>query len=333
MIPDLLVRLGIRRMLVERLRSEDRGTGELQDRAKAELIERLRRAPIAKATADANEQHYEVPADLFRLMLGPRLKYSSCYWPSADTTLAQAEDAMLALTCERAEVADGQRILELGCGWGSLTLWMAERYPKSTITAVTNSCGQREFIEKECLRRRIRDVHVVAADMNDYEATGHYDRVVSVEMFEHMRNYERLMHRIASWLVPHGKLFVHIFCHRSFAYLYEPSGPNDWMAREFFTGGTMPSEDLLAHFSADLAIEKHWRVCGTHYQRTLEAWLRRLDAQREAAIEVLSASPSDIPAQRRVDRWRLFLLACSELFGYRKGTEWWVSHYRFHRVA
>lgn len=333
LIPDPLVRFGIRRMLVERLRSEDRGTAELQDQAKAELIERLRRSPIAEATATANEQHYEVPADLFRLMLGPRLKYSSCYWPSADTTLAEAEDAMLALTCERAELADGQRVLELGCGWGSLTLWMAERYPQSTIIAVSNSSGQREFIAKECLRRKIGNVHVVTADMNDYEATGHYDRVVSVEMFEHMRNYERLMHRIASWLAPHGKLFVHIFCHRSFAYLYEPSGPNDWMAREFFTGGTMPSEDLLARFGDDLVIEEQWRVCGTHYQRTLEAWLCRLDAHRETAIAVLSASPSDISPQRRVDRWRLFLLACSELFGYRKGTEWWVAHYRFHRVA
>ena len=331
LIPDPLVRLGIRRMLVERLRSEDRGTAELQARAKAELIERLKRAPIAEATAHANEQHYEVPADLFRLMLGPRLKYSSCYWPTADTTLAEAEDAMLALTCDRAELADGQRILELGCGWGSLTLWMAERYPTSTITAVSNSAGQREFIEAQCAQRSIGNVRVVTADMNDYEDTAQYDRVVSVEMFEHMRNYERLMHRIASWLAPDGKLFVHIFCHRSLAYLYEPSGPNDWMAREFFTGGTMPSEDLLTRFGADLTVEEQWRVCGTHYQRTLEAWLARLDDHRDTAIEVLSASPSDIPAKRRIERWRLFLLACSELFGYRNGTEWWVSHYRFHR--
>jgi cyclopropane-fatty-acyl-phospholipid synthase len=332
LIPDPLVRFGIRRMLVERLQSERRKTTQLGDRAKAELIERLRRSPIAEATADANEQHYEVPADLFRLMLGPRLKYSSCYWPKADMTLAEAEDAMLALTCDRAELADGQRILELGCGWGSLTLWMAERYPKSIITAVSNSSGQREFIEKECLRRRIRNVQVVTADMNDYEATGQHDRVVSVEMFEHMRNYERLMHRIASWLARDGKLFVHIFCHRSFAYLYEPSGPNDWMAREFFTGGTMPSEDLFARFEADLTIEEQWRVSGIHYQRTLETWLGRLDAQQAAAIDVLRESPANIPAERRVYRWRLFLMACSELFGYRNGSEWWVSHYRFRRV-
>jgi cyclopropane-fatty-acyl-phospholipid synthase len=332
LIPDPLVRFGIRRMLVERLRSEDRGTEELRDRAKAELIERLRRAPIAEATADANEQHYEVPAELFRLMLGPRLKYSSCYWPNSYTTLAEAEDAMLALTCDRAELADGQRILELGCGWGSLTLWMAERYPKSTITAVSNSSGQREVIEEQCELRRIGNVQVVTADMNDYEPAAQYDRVISVEMFEHMRNYERLMHRIASWLVPDGKLFVHIFCHRSLAYLYDPSGPNDWMAREFFTGGTMPSADLLTSFRADLTVEQKWHVCGTHYQRTLEAWLRRLDTHRDAAMEVLSAHPCDISAERRFKRWRLFLLACSELFGYRKGTEWRVSHYRFHRV-
>ncbi len=330
LIPDPLVRFGIRRMLVERLRDQDRGDAASQRAAEAALIEQLDRSPIAESTDDANQQHYEVPARLFQLMLGPRLKYSCCLWPKSRTTLAEAEEAMLELTCERAALGDAQRILELGCGWGSLTLWMAERYPDAAITAVSNSHSQRRFIEAQCRDRGLRNVTIVTADMNEFEADEPYDRVVSVEMFEHMRNYRELLRRIAGWLSADGKLFVHLFCHRRFAYLYEPSGPTDWMAREFFTGGTMPSAGLLAQFCDDLRIEQEWIVDGGHYQRTLESWLRNLDRHRSAALEVLA--DGGLPPERWLQRWRLFLLACSELFGYRSGSEWAVAHYRFSRA-
>ncbi len=330
-LPDAVIRFGIRRMLVERLRDEDRGDPQLQAESEAALLATLRSSPIAVSTGDANQQHYEVPGEFFRLILGRRLKYSCCYWPSCGTILDEAEEAMLALTCERAELADGQSILELGCGWGSLTLWMAERYPDSRIIAVSNSSGQRAFIEAECARRALANVTVVTADMNDYRPERRFDRVVSVEMFEHMRNYERLMRRIAAWLEPGGKLFVHIFCHRAFAYLYLPTGPNDWMAREYFTGGTMLSESLLLHFQQDLELEGQWRIGGSHYQRTLEAWLERLDSRRDEVERVLGSRPGELSPARLAQRWRLFLMACSELFGHRGGDEWRVSHYLFRR--
>jgi cyclopropane-fatty-acyl-phospholipid synthase len=328
-LPDPLVRTGIRRLVAERLRQQTGRDPEEQADAMARLLRRMRESPIAVAPGAANDQHYEVPAEFFRLMLGPHLKYSCCYWPGADASLRQAEEEMLAITCERAELRDRQKILELGCGWGSLTLWMAEQHPRSHITAVSNSAGQRRFIESECERRGIGNVRVVTADINDFRPDTKFDRVVSVEMFEHMRNYEWLMQRIASWLEPDGMLFVHLFCHRAHPYFYEPSGPRDWMAREFFTGGTMPSDDLLLRFQQGLHLEEQWRVAGLQYRRTLEAWLERLDAQRSEALAILADVYGRDQAQRRLQRWRMFLMACSELFGYADGNEWYVSHYRF----
>ncbi len=330
-IPDGLVRIGIRRILEERLHEQDVGDPEARGTALATFLERTREMPVAIATDAANDQHYEVPAEFFRRMLGPRLKYSSCYWPRAGTDLAAAEEAMLALTCERAALADGQRILELGCGWGSLTLWMAEHYPGARITAVSNSTGQKQFIDGECRRRGFANVEVVTADMNDFEAAGKYERVVSIEMFEHMRNYGELMRRIAGWLEPGGMLFVHIFCHREHAYFYEPSGPSDWMAREFFTGGTMPSDDMLLHFQEHFVLDRRWRIGGQHYARTLEEWLARVDRDREGALGIFAKELGTGGARRQLQRWRLFLLACAELFAYRGGREWYVSHYRFRR--
>jgi cyclopropane-fatty-acyl-phospholipid synthase len=332
-LPDPVVRMGIRRLVQTRLDQEDRGDPELQARAHSEFVRRVRDSPVAVASDDANDQHYEVPAELFALMLGPRLKYSCCYWDADTSDLAAAEDDMLALTCERAQIGADMSVLELGCGWGSLTLWMAERFPTTTITAVSNSAGQRRHIEALCESRGLANVRVVTADMNEFDTERRYDRVVSVEMFEHMRNYPELMRRIATWLEPGGLLFVHIFCHRAFPYFYESSGPNDWMAREFFTGGTMPSDDLLLYFQEDLRALDHWRIGGTHYARTLEAWLARLDADRPRALEVLRRDHGDAGARRQLQRWRLFLLACSELFNYRGGREWWISHYTFRRPA
>jgi len=331
LVPDGLVRAGMRRLMAQRLREEsgDRGEDEYE-RFQARLGE-LRASPVAIETAAANTQHYEVPADFFRLVLGPRLKYSCCWYGEGAATLAQAEEAMLALTCERAGLADGQRILELGCGWGSLTLWMAERYPAARITAVSNSASQREFILGQARVRKLPNVEVITADVNEFAAPGGYDRVVSVEMFEHVRNYATLMERIAGWLEPGGRLFVHIFCHRALMYPFSTGDDYDWMARHFFTGGLMPAEDTLLWLQEHLKIEAQWRVSGTHYQRTANHWLANQDGQREAVLAALRAAYGPADAALWFQRWRMFFMAVAELFGYDGGTEWLVGHYRFVR--
>jgi len=258
------------------------------------------------------------------MALGPRLKYSGAYWPDGTETLAQAEEAMLALTCERAGLENGHDILELGCGWGSLTLFMAEAFPDSRITAVSNSAPQRRFIES----RAPSNVRVVTADVNHLALSERFDRVVSVEMFEHMRNYRALLARIRGWTRDDGRLFVHVFCHRRYAYPYETEGADNWMGRLFFTGGVMPSFDLLPRFDADFEVEERWKVNGTHYGKTARAWRENLEARRSEVLE-LFRDTYGAEAGVWYHRWRLFFLACEELFGYRDGSEWLVGHYRF----
>jgi len=328
-VPDWLTRIGIRRLLAERLRGAATDDDRARETALARLEAELRAGPIALHTGAANEQHYEVPAGFFQKVLGPRLKYSSCWWPDEVRDLKIAEAAMLALSCERAELGFGQDILELGCGWGSLTLWMAELYPDSRIVAVSNSRSQRQFIEARCRERGFGNVQVITADMNDFSIDRRFDRVVSVEMFEHMRNYQALMGRIRAWLKPGGKLFAHVFAHRRLAYPFEAEGDDNWMGRYFFTGGLMPSRDLLPRFRGDLTLEEQWHFDGRHYQRTLEAWLANQDRHRDEIMALFRETYGPEQADRWFQRWRVFFMACAELFGYRHGEEWGVSHYRF----
>ncbi|MSU31187.1 MAG: class I SAM-dependent methyltransferase [Pedosphaera sp.] len=332
--PDALIRLGIRRLLHQRLAEENRGDTEAQRAHLMSLVASLREAPIAIETAAANEQHYEVPTAFYQLCLGPNLKYSSGYYRTFEESLGEGEEIMLALTCARAELRDGQRILELGCGWGSLSLWMASHYPNGQIIGVSNSRTQRDFILGEAARRGLKNLSIITCDANEFEppnGDGYFDRVVSVEMFEHMKNYQRLLGNIARWLKPDGKLFVHIFTHREFAYHFIARDESDWMSRYFFTGGIMPSDDLLLHFADHLAIEQHWVVNGRHYGRTANQWLKNMDAH-ELEIRMLF---SKIYGQSNETKWwvywRVFFMACAELWNFRNGNEWHVSHYLFTR--
>ena len=328
--PDLFLRMGTRRILKRRLRHTVNGDTSKHDLEQAALRASLAAGPIAIATHSANQQHYEVPAPFFELVLGPRLKYSCCHWDKSTRTLAAAEEAMLELTAMRARVEDGARILDLGCGWGSFSLWAAEQFPNAEILAVSNSKLQKAFIEERAAERGLSNVRVQTADINDFDPGGQFDRIVSIEMMEHVRNHRALFERIATWLEPGGSVFAHIFCHRSHAYTYEYEDASDWMARNFFTGGMMPSESLFHHYQEHLVLKNQWRVDGTHYQKTSDAWLANLDDNRDAVLRVLSDGYLD-EGFRWLHRWRLFFIACSELFAYRDGTEWFVSHYRWEK--
>lgn len=332
-LPDWMIRAVIRRISAARLREQSAGGTQAVSARFHDLVAELRRSPVAVATDAANAQHYEVPAAFFELVLGPQLKYSCAWWPPGVSTLAEAESQMLQLTADRAELRDGQRILELGCGWGSLTLFVAMRFPHTRVVAVSNSSSQRAFILDRARRRGLRNVEVITADVNTFDTAERFDRIVSVEMFEHVRNYPWLFAALDRWLAPEGRLFVHVFAHHRFAYTFETRNSADWMARHFFSGGMMPSESLFAQVQEQFAIDAQWRISGFHYQRTANAWLANMDRHAAAVRAVFAATYGAEAAPRWSTRWRVFFMACAEMFGYRDGTEWIVSHYRFKKRA
>ena len=328
-----LFRAGIRRLLDNKRREIQSGDVEFAAATLNDFVDMMNTSPIALVPELANEQHYEVPAGFFEQVMGEHLKYSCCFWPQDDCSLTEAEAAALELTVKRAGIEDGMQVLDLGCGWGSLSLWIAERFPNASVRAVSNSRTQRDFIVERARRRRLRNVDVTVCDMNDFEAGGDFDRIVSVEMFEHMRNYRELFRRIAGWLKPDGRFFMHIFCHRTTPYEYIDKGPGDWMSRHFFSGGIMPSADLPLRFADDLGIEKRWHWNGRHYERTCNAWLARMDANRATIMLLLADCYGDENAALWWQRWRMFFMACAELFAYDDGAEWYVGHYLFRKAA
>jgi len=321
MLPDWIIRRGIRRLCRERLKAIKSATSLYPDNSEL--------GQIAYETEAANQQHYELPPEFFELVLGSRRKYSCCFFESSDQSLDEAEVNSLKASCDHAQVYDGANILELGCGWGSLTLWMAESFPNSQITAVSNSQPQRKFIEKRAAERNLSDrIQVITADINSFTPKRVFDRIVSIEMFEHVRNHEMLFERMWDWLTPEGKLFVHVFCHREKTYLFDVEGPSDWMSEYFFTGGIMPSAELLPKIANGWTLEDSWLWDGKQYQLTAEAWVRLIDQNKQEVLACLAEHYGKY-SQRWFNRWRIFFLAVAELFGFADGQEWVVKHYLF----
>ncbi|EMN02379.1 cyclopropane-fatty-acyl-phospholipid synthase [Leptospira noguchii str. 1993005606] len=327
--PDWLIRFKIRRLLAQRLKQENQGSIEANQKRLIDYVNVLKQSPIAVYTKAANEQHYEVPAEFFKLVMGKYMKYSSGYWETSETSFDESERKMLEITCQRAKIQNGMSILDLGCGWGSLSLYLAENFPKSQIVGVSNSKSQKKYIDEQIKKRRLKNLKIITADMNEFKIIKKFDRLVSVEMLEHMRNYEKLFERFSSFLKPEGLFFVHIFTHHRFAYPFEIKDDTDWMSRYFFTGGQMPSHNLFLYFQKDFQIQNQWAINGTHYANTSETWLSRMYQNKTEIINIFMDVYGDKYALKWFVYWKVFFMACAELWKYKRGEEWIVSHYLF----
>jgi cyclopropane-fatty-acyl-phospholipid synthase len=328
-VPDSVIRRGIRRLLRSRLAAAGANEPAASADRQAAFVELMDRSAVALLPQLANEQHYEVPCAFFETILGVHCKYSCGYWPEGVATLTEAEEAALGVTCERAGILDGMQVLDLGCGWGSLSLWVASRFPASRVTAVSNSAVQRDFIRSRAASAALTNIDVHVCDMNDFDIDCKFDRIVSIEMFEHMRNWRELLRRVSGWLAPGGAFFMHVFCHRSTPYEFIDRGPGDWISRHFFSGGMMPSDSLPYCFQDELRLERQWRWSGQHYARTANAWLQHMDERKSRLMPILEQCYGRKEARKWWMRWRMFFMACEELFAFDDGQEWWVSHYRF----
>lgn len=328
-IPDYLIRFQIRRLIKQRIKEETQPNKEAQHKRLMDLVLELKRSPIAINTSDANEQHYELPTEFFRFVLGPYLKYSCGLWSNTTSGIEASEEDMLYLSCERAELKDGMDILELGCGWGSLSLYMAQKFPNSNIIAVSNSSSQKKWIDSRTDELKISNLTIITSDMNDFSTDKIFDRVISIEMFEHMRNYNLLLEKISGFLRNEGKLFVHIFSHKEFAYKFEVRDDSDWMSKYFFTGGIMPSDNLFFYFNDNMKIVNHWKLNGTNYEKTANSWLNKMDENKTNIMPIMEDTYGKKDAVKWFVFWRIFFMACAELWGYNNGNDWLVSHYLF----
>lgn len=329
-LPDFLLRYAIRKVLAHKLKKQRIPDVEKRFEKLNQFIAGLKEEAIAVQTDAANEQHYELPPAFFEKVLGENLKYSCCYWEdSQQNSLKQAELAMLKLSVERAEIKPGQKIMDLGCGWGSLSFYIAENYPDCSVTALSNSQLQIDYIKTKAEAKKLHNLQAKKADINSFQPEAEYDRVLSIEMFEHMRNYQLLLNKIASFLKADGKLFVHIFSHHSYPYLYEDRGDMSWMARYFFSGGTMPSQDLLHYFCDQLTLDKQWAVSGSHYQKTLLSWLQKMDQEQKEIRTIFKQTYGAEEVEKWWNYWRTFFISSAEFFGYNNGNEWFISHYLF----
>jgi cyclopropane-fatty-acyl-phospholipid synthase len=329
LIPDFAIRYGIRTLLKKRLDSLVSNNPETNIQDKIDFIHKMNSSKIALVPELANKQHYEIPANFYKYCLGRHRKYSSCYWEDNTKNLDEAELLSLKLTTQHAKLTNGQNILELGCGWGSLTLWMAKKFPKSKITAVSNSSSQKTHILEQAKKRNLNNISIITEDMNKFNPKTRYDRIVSVEMIEHMRNHRQLFKKINTWLKPGGLFFMHIFVHKTQPYLFEVQDEDDWMSQYFFSGGMMPSEDLPLFFQEDLKIIDQWSWSGKQYEKTANAWLANIDSNKEKVMKTLEKIYGKDNSKKWFQRWRIFFMSCAELWGYRDGNEWKVVHYLF----
>ncbi|WOL09053.1 (S)-coclaurine N-methyltransferase [Canna indica] len=327
LLPDAVVRRLTRLLLAGRLRLCYLPSAELQLAQLLRFKQSLEEMPIAVETDKAKSQHYELPTSFFKLVLGNNLKYSCCYFDDKTSTLEDAENAMLELYCERAQLKDGQKILDVGCGWGSFSIYVAKKYRNCKITGICNSATQKAYIEERCRHLELSTIKIIVADISNFEMEASFDRVVSIEMFEHMKNYKKLLKKISKWMKEDGLLFIHHFCHKAFAYHFEDKNEDDWITRYFFTGGTMPSANLLLYFQDDVAVQNHWLVKGTHYARTSEEWLKRMDSNLVSIKPIFEATYGNNSATKWIAYWRTFFISVAELFAYNNGDEWMVALY------